>query len=433
VLILGLFLSSLVSFAQMPKPALVGYWENWNSLKLTDLHDNYTVIQIAFAITESGTKYDMKFDNYGPYNKSEFIADVRVLQEELKVVILSIGGANHPVILTSQAEADIFVSSMNQIFEDFDYVFDGIDIDFEGSSMNFGNSWTIENPSASQQYLIDAIRDIQANYLTEKGKRMLLTMAPESVYLVGGLSTWQMNNVNGGAMLPIIEALNEEIDLLHVQFYNAGESVAIDGRTYSEGTGDYLVSVTESILYGFDLLQNKGYYSGFDASKFAIGLLANDCNSGESGFVEPTDVVKAVDYLRGFTGKPSGWIYNLREEYPELRGLMTWSVNGDKTGCSSVPSWEFAENFKNAFPEDVELALTERFEEVNFIIYPNPTSSELHLSSTSDFSTVEIYSVLGSKIETIEVSNNGIINLSDYPKGIYLLDINGSIQRIVKE
>lgn len=74
---LGLLFSSLVSFGQMPKPALVGYWENWNTMKLTEIHDNYTVIQIAFATTKGSSLYDMEFNLPWGYSKVDFLTDIR--------------------------------------------------------------------------------------------------------------------------------------------------------------------------------------------------------------------------------------------------------------------------------------------------------------------------------------------------------------------
>ena len=39
--IASIFLSLTMMFAQqIPKPALVGYWENWGTMRLTDVHEN---------------------------------------------------------------------------------------------------------------------------------------------------------------------------------------------------------------------------------------------------------------------------------------------------------------------------------------------------------------------------------------------------------
>jgi len=187
-LVFSLFFSTLISFGQIPKPALVGYWENWGTMKLSEIHEDYTVIQIAFAVTKNSSLYDMEFNLPDGYSQTAFLEDIESIHQEGKVVILSIGGAADPIRLDDETAYTTFVSSMNEILSDYEYAFDGIDIDFESSSLDFGSEWTIEEPSVGQQYLIDAIRAIKANYIAEKGKRMLLTMAPENIYLVGALS-----------------------------------------------------------------------------------------------------------------------------------------------------------------------------------------------------------------------------------------------------
>ncbi len=438
-LVLGLTLSSFISISQIPRPALVGYWENWGTMKLTDIHENYNIIQIAFATTQGSSLYDMEFNRPYWYTKTAFIADAQTLQAEGKKIILSIGGATDPVRISNQTEYNTFVSSMKQIMDDYDYLFDGIDIDLESTSFNFG-AWTMASLSDEQDYLVEAIRELMAYYQAEKGQKLLLTMAPESIYLVGALSNTQLNSYNGGAMLPIIGELEDEIDLLHVQYYNANESIAIDGGLYQEGTGDYLTAVTESIIKGFTLLGGKGTYYGIDANKVAIGLPAGQC-SGGGGYVAPAEVTKAVKYLRGEIPKPSGWNYTLLSSYPDLAGLMTWSVNKDMaltteingTQVSCSGEWTFADGFKDAFPEDVVFGLANNSKEETFSISPNPTTNNIRIFSEKTISDVIIYSILGEKIETIKLPLSGVIDLSTYKKGVYLIEINGNVQRLVKQ
>lgn len=417
----------------MPKPALVGYWENWGDMKLTDIHENYTVIQLAFGTTKGSSLYDMEFNRPWWYSKVDFVADMATLHDDNKVIILSLGGASDPIRLDDQTAYNTFVSSVNEIMEEYDYAFDGIDIDFESSSLDFGSNWTMTSPADGQEYLIDAIRAIQANYLKEKGKRMLLTMAPENIYVAGGFNTWWVSNLNGGAMLPIIEELRDDIDLLHTQFYNVySQSYGLDGNLYDEATGDYLVAVTEATIQGFTIKGGKGTYSGFDADKFVIGLPAGECSAGK-GYIVPAEVTKAVDYLRGKTGKPSGWKYTLIDTYPDLRGLMTWSINGDKKSTSCSGEWTFAEGFKDAFPEEVVMSATEAQAQTTFSIYPNPTSDFIKIETNESSSTVVVYSALGQQLATHEIASEGIIDLSAYNKGVYLIAVNGTVQRVVKD
>ena len=157
---------------------------------------------------------------------------------------------------------------------------------------------------------------------------------------------------------------------------------------------------------------------------------AGSCSAG-IGYTDPVEVTKAVNYLRGKIEKPSGWRYTLIETYPDLRGLMTWSVNGDaKSSCSG--EWAFADGFKDAFPEDVILAIGDKANIVSFSVYPNPTVNDVHISTSVPYSTVHIYSVLGEKLQTLQIGQEGVVDLSSFEKGIYLIKINGSVQRVVK-
>ncbi|WP_435133089.1 T9SS type A sorting domain-containing protein [Formosa sp. A9] len=65
---------------------------------------------------------------------------------------------------------------------------------------------------------------------------------------------------------------------------------------------------------------------------------------------------------------------------------------------------------------------TEEFSNVNFQIYPNPTTNLLHFKShgSDDLKTVELYDVLGKKVLSTSVSNN-VLDVSNMAKGIYVL------------
>jgi chitinase len=279
-LILAVFcLVSSFSKGQIPKPALVGYWEVWSSMKLSEIHNNYNVIQLAFATTVGSSLYNMEFNLPNGYSKTAFLSDIDDLHSQGKVVILSLGGAADPIRLDNNTAKNTFVSSINQILSDYNYKIDGIDIDLETTSFNFG-SWTMSNPAIGQSNMIDAVKQIMSDYQTQTGKKLLLTAAPETAYIQGGLSNWQVNNANGGAFLPILQGLNSEMDLLLVQLYNAGGNAGgnfgIDGNIYYDnGDPDYITSMTDAVIQGFTLKANKGTYTGLPASKVAVALPAS--------------------------------------------------------------------------------------------------------------------------------------------------------------
>lgn len=344
--IIFVFVFAWQVFAALPQRVLVGYWQNWSPMTLPEIHSAYNVIQLAFATTKAGSDCEMEFQIPNTYTVESLKTDIISLQSQGKSVLLSIGGASDPVLLNNASAVQTFVKSMNDIFIAYDDVFDGIDIDFESTSLAVG-SWTMNSPSQIQQNIIQAIQTLMQDYRSRTGKKMLLTMAPENVYIQGGLSAWQSSNINGGAYLPIIDALRDSIDLLHPQYYNAGGAgggtFAWDNQLfYDTGDPDYLTAITETLIKGFTLVSGKGVFSGFPASKVAIGLPANNCNAAGTGYVALSDIKLAMQYLRGEISKPAHFDFTLQKPYPELRGFMTWSINEDATTCNGA--WSFAEN-----------------------------------------------------------------------------------------
>ena len=64
----------------------------------------------------------------------------------------------------------------------------------------------------------------------------------------------------------------------------------------------------------------------------------------------------------------------------------------------------------------------------NIVLFPNPSSNGIfNISKESDW---KVYSIIGKELK---VGNSNTINLSESPKGIYLIKINETIQRIVVE
>ena len=226
-----------VGFSQIPNPALVGYFHNWNTInapyiQLTSIDNRYNVIEVAFAIPKIGTDYNMEFTP-DQVSQATFISQIQTLQAQGKKVLISIGGATATVKLDNIAERDTFISSMNNIINT--YGFDGIDIDLEGSSISVSGG-TIDSPTDSSIiHLIDAIEQMMTDYHTANGKKLLLTMAPETAFVQGGQSAY---GGIWGAYLPIVHALRDSIDILQVQLYNSGTMFGIDGNIYSQGTSD---------------------------------------------------------------------------------------------------------------------------------------------------------------------------------------------------
>jgi chitinase len=359
---LCLFLGfSTTLHAQMPSPALVGYWHNWNTasapgMALTAVDTRYNVINVSFGVPINGTDYQIGFT---PFNASQatFIAQINTVKSGGRKVILSLGGGNDPVRLDNITERDVFISSVNGLLST--YPFDGIDIDFEGSSLSVSGG-TIANPiDAHILHLIFAIKSIMATYRsTHGGQKMLLTMAPETAFVPGGQSAY---NGVWGAYLPIVHGLRDSLDKLMVQLYNSGSMYGINGGVYTQGSADFLVALTEATIQGFhvDRWNNQaGPFIGLPASKIAIGLPACPSAAG-GGFTDTATIGAAVRYLRGVGPKPGAYTLVQVGGYPSLGGLMTWSVNWDaSTFCNAGPNY-FAQTYQRLFSTPLPAEITQ--------------------------------------------------------------------------
>lgn len=413
----------------MPYPALVGYWENWNTLALTSVDSRYNVIEVAFPLPSSGTDYNFTQLDKGPHTTTSFKTAITTLQGQGKKVLLSLGGATVPIYLNNTTEKNTFVSSVGTMLTT--YGFDGIDIDIESTSLNFSNIKMTGNTDVGLNNMITAIQEILANYQTAKGKRCLLTMAPEVLYTQGGYGE---SDAKSGAYLPIIHALRNDIDLLQVQLYNVGNPTkALDGNQYSEGSADFIVAMTEMLIKGFtanELSGGAAAFAGLPEGKIAIGLPA--CSGTASGYVNATKQKQAIDYLRGVGPKPGSYTLQQVGGYPNLGGMMTWSINAD-LACS--PSYGIASSFEIIFDGvGVSVSSNEISSAIN--LYPNPAQKQITLDMGNNAfkGNVSVYNSLGQVVFQKQLNNEQkvLLDIDNFPVGLYFVKTGESIQKFMK-
>ncbi|MBK7966177.1 MAG: T9SS type A sorting domain-containing protein [Bacteroidetes bacterium] len=416
------------SLAQSFSPDLIGYWHNWNdpnapSFPLNQIDSRYTIVDVAFAIPTGGTDYKMEFIP-DQFSNATFISHIQALQNQGKKVIISIGGASTHVSLDNIAERDTFILTMANILDTFG--FDGIDIDLEGSSVSVTGG-TISSPiDAKIIHLIDAIKQIMANYYSTHNKKLMLTMAPETAFVQGGMSAY---GGIWGAYLPLIQALRDSMDILHVQLYNSGSMYGIDGNIYTQGNSDFIVSQTEAVIQGFNT--SGGMFVGLPQEKVAIGLPA--CNSAAGGGYTDTASVKlAIDYLRGTGPKPGLYTLQQLNGYTQLRGMMTWSINWDAVStCASA--YEFASNYENIFSVTTftnEVQSTE----IPIDIFPNPTASHFSIRTHKDHCAYRVVNILGELIQEATYFNQFInVDASGWNNGIYFITIDSEKSSTAKK
>lgn len=322
----------------LPKHALVGYlhasFANGSGyIRMRDVPSDWDVIDLAFAEPTSPTSGQLQFrlcpvsECPNVETEAEFTAAIRDKQAQGKKVLISIGGANGQVQLTTTAARDAFVSSASAIIDR--YGLNGVDIDFEGHSLSLNQGdRDFRNPTTPVIVnLISALRTLKARY----GSGFVLTMAPETFFVQLGYQFYGSGQFGGAdpraaSYLPVIHALRNDLTLLHVQDYNSGPIMGLDNQFHNMGNADFHVAMTDMLLAGFPIEGNPdNVFPPLRQDQVAIGLPASP-NAG-NGWTPVAGVQQALDCLVKGTNCGS---YRPHGVYPNLRGLMTWSINWDR-------------------------------------------------------------------------------------------------------
>lgn len=338
--------------ADLPAHALIGYlhasFANGSGYtRMADVPGSWDVINLAFGEPTSTTSGDIRFslcpatECPNVESAAEFKAAIKAKQAAGKKVLISIGGQNGQVQLSTTAARDTFVSSVSKIIDE--YGLDGLDIDFEGHSLSLNADDTdFKNPKTPVIVnLISAVKTLKAKY----GADFVLTMAPETFfvqlgYQYYGTGKWGGQDPRAGAYLPVIHALRDDLTLLHVQDYNSGPIMGLDNQYHSMGGADFHIAMTDMLLTGFPVAgDTNNVFPPLRPDQIAIGMPATP-NAG-NGHVPSSETNKALDCL---TKKTNCGSYTTHGTWPALRGLMTWSINWDRFG-----GWEFSKNFDGYF------------------------------------------------------------------------------------
>lgn len=322
-----LLVGATVASAQLPDHVLVGYWHNWvdpSPLRIIDVPDAYDVVNVAFALPTMPSGATMTFsptpDIYP--DPALFLSDVAALQTRGRRVVISIGGANHPVVVDSPEDAAAFTASMLGIITT--YGFDGLDIDLEGSSLLLDAGDT-DFSSPTSPRIVHFIAAVEA-LLDQLPADFMLTAAPETAFVQGGHGSY---GGVWGAYLPVLDALRDRMTFVQVQHYNTGTMFGRDGVIYTPATADFHVAMADALLGGFPVAFGAGgFFEPLRPDQVVIGLPAIPSAAG-SGHTDATTVQQALTYL--YTGQGFGGGYQLADPsgYPCFRGLMTWSINWD--------------------------------------------------------------------------------------------------------
>jgi GH18 family chitinase len=394
------------SFNPLPAKVIVGYAHGWENSSAPFLYFNqmgdkkFNVVVYSFIETVNRDGYtptlvvnEPRFFTNGVFNPQLLKNDIKFLRDKGIPVIVSIGGQNGHVELQTVAQKNIFVNGLKAIVDQ--YNFDGIDIDFEGGSMNFGAgalrdfSYSSISAYPKLKNIVDAFKELKASY----GSGFILTSAPETYYVQVGYSVY---GDIAGSFLPVIHNLRNELDLLMVQLYNTGSVSALDNVAYSQATPDFLVSMSDMLIKGFNVASTGYHFDGLPASKIVIAIPACAGAAPAGGYLTPQKGIQAFNYLRYGTTFP-GKAYTMQSApQPGLRGVMTWSINWD-AACGT--GYEFSNAYAAYFSSQTAKLAVSKIEAngSNMVAYFKDNGLVV-TNDANSIQQVEVYNSIGQSL-----------------------------------
>ena len=99
----------------------------------------------------------------------------------------------------------------------------------------------------------------------------------------------------------------------------------------------------------------------------------------------------------------------------------------DTTSCNATSCQDITVSSSSASVKEINEPLT-------ISVYPNPAVNSIEISSNEMLETFQIYNTLGSLVYSDRVmATSAKVNITDLPKGVYLLRCNGMTKRFVKK
>ena len=317
-----------LSFADLlvniPDKIVEGYWHNWAGgqgykggtcpgIHLKDIDSRYNVIMVSFMKVYKGQGSSIptfKLDLSLGMTERQFINQIKILNAQGRLVLISLGGANADIALSS-ADEQKFVDEIIRLTDHFG--FNGLDIDLEQTAIKAADNRTV---------IPSALKKVKQHYKA-KGKVFVIAMAPEFPHIR-----------ENSAYSAYLTSLEGHYDWISPQFYNQGgdgiwdakDSVYV-GQNNDKYKKEFIVTISKAIANG-----TNGFHK-IPHDKLLFGLPTNN-DAAANGYVDnPKKLIDALD--------------ELEQEGIPLRGVMTWSINWD-FGKDSAGK-EYHGSFINAY------------------------------------------------------------------------------------
>lgn len=175
---------------------------------------------------------------------------------------------------------------------------------------------------------------------------------------------------------------------------------------------------------GLVLLDDTEYsdYMVYDMTNDG-SLVVGQAGQGGSSFIwtEETGFMEANRYV--------SFILGIDMQGYSIAGIYDLSPNG-----RYITGWAMKGEGKVAYVLDLkgEKGIDRDMEQIKAAVYPNPASEELHIDMPFDglATDITLYNMQGQAVmQTTTTENSNVMNVSELPEGVYLLDVNANGSR----
>lgn len=192
-------------------------------------------------------------------------------------------------------------------------------------------------------------------------------------------------------------------------------------------TGNYTIYVRI-----YNLLTGCHYFKTFDINILApvlppTGITPQNFTPGQT----LADLVVAGTNIIWFDAPTGGNILPPTTLLQDNTTYYAAEVNANGCFSRNTNSTRLAITTLNSLSNSI-------FDTKNLLIYPNPTSGSFRITSDILIDSIEIFDVIGKKIDSIKFNEKNVsVNLSSYNSGVYFIKIyaesSSKIYKIVKE
>ena len=217
-----------------------------------------------------------------------------------------------------------------------------------------------------------------------------------------------INTATGPSHLNVVSGVSQEATGVLSPGGDTGKAIAIFSTaldpTILAGTIKLQISGNTAAGVDYDQLKNTGQFAGFDVSAATLDL---------TGIYTPA-VVTTIDIMT--TSDLTGFEGGVIGEFASVVGLTPgWSVNYVAPGVSAGGKVQLAFNPALGSAE---------FANFKFSVYPNPAISVLNLTAAKNISKVELYNLLGQRVQSHSVEETQKqLDISNLQSGLYLMEV----------